>query len=327
MILAVTLVRDSVPNVDRFVTENLGGGVDHLVVVLDGAQPEVERHLADREGVTTVVADDAWWGGERVETLNGRQRVAANLVRVACAGLGWVDWLFFLDGDEVALLDREVLAAVPTGTDVVRLRPLESVSQPPGAPVRWFKRLLEREELRRLRRLGVLEKANNARYFHGHVSGKVGVRPAADLWLGVHAAEDGTGRKAAELEHPDLRHLHYESPSREEFVRKWTALAASGPPPGMRERRAAVLRAFVELADEPDPARRAAVHAELFAAHAADDVDALLAAGVLVAVDATTFAQAPRPLGSARLAELEGALARAAARPKRSFLPPRPTAD
>lgn len=320
VLVAVTLVRDTLPNVHRFVEGNLRAGIDHLVVVLDGPAADVEAHLEGHPQVTTIVADDRWWGGERVTSLNGRQRVVANLVRAAVAEAGFVDWLFFVDGDEIALVDRQVLADVPADFDAVRLRPLEAVAG--GGDL--FKRLLTRPELRRLKRLGLVEKANNARYFHGHVSGKVGVRPAADVRLGVHAAELRDGAKAPAYEHPTLRHLHHESPTLSEFDRKWTALAASGPPPGMRERRAAILQAFIALAAEPDPARREAVVRELYDVHVAEDVAGLEAAGVLERIDVRALPPTSTPLDPRRRTALEAAIHGQEARPRAEFLPLRP---
>ncbi len=321
MILAVTLLRDELSNVRRFVAENLRGGVDHLLVFLDGEQPEVAAWLGDQAQVSVVVCDAAWWGADRLESLNGRQRVAANLALAVCAEVGYVEWLCFVDGDEVAVIDRDVLAAVPPDVAVVRLQPLEAVSQAGGDVL--FKRLLDRRGLRRLKRRGLLERANNARYFRGHVSGKVGVRPGARLWFGVHTAVDEAGDKVPAYEHPALRHLHYESPTLPEFVRKWTALAASGPAPGMRDRRAAVLEAFTALAAEPDPALRRAEHERLYVEAAAEDVTGLSAAGVLVGLDEVELVQTPRPLAPGQRARLDEALSRAADAPKRSFLHPR----
>lgn len=61
--LAVTLVRDSLPNVRRFVESNLAAGMDHLVIAMDAPDPEIERYLATQSQVTVFVADETWWGG------------------------------------------------------------------------------------------------------------------------------------------------------------------------------------------------------------------------------------------------------------------------
>lgn len=102
--------------------------------------------LAGEPRVSVVVADDDWWGANRLPSLNGRQRVAANLVREACAEVGFVDWLFFIDerrGGACGEKD-EILGEVPDEFAAVRLRPLESVAD--GGEL-LFKRLLEPEEL------------------------------------------------------------------------------------------------------------------------------------------------------------------------------------
>ena len=45
MILTVTTLKDTLPNVQRFVAGNLAGGIDHLIIFLDAPDPEVESWL------------------------------------------------------------------------------------------------------------------------------------------------------------------------------------------------------------------------------------------------------------------------------------------
>lgn len=320
--VAITLMRDVLPNARRFVEGNLRHGIDHLVVATDGApEPDVQAFLVAHPHVTLVVADTAWWGDEYADTLNGRQRVAANLVRAACAEIDEIDWLFFLDGDEVALLDRDVLSQVPADNLAVRLWPLESVVQGSGEVGDLFKRLLAKHELRMLRRAGLLERANNARFFHGHVSGKVGIRPRLDVRLGVHAATDDQGNKLETFEDAALRHLHFESPSFDEFVRKWTALASSGPPPGMRDRRAEILQAFLEIQSIDDSTVIEKRLRRLYDDFVVDDTDGFEALGVLERIDVSVPTWPATPMPALVLRELEHQIHRHEQLPKRLFLP------
>ena len=73
-----------------------------------------------------------------------RQRINANLVKAVLSTFDWAEWLFHIDADEIVQLDREVLRALPAGTRVVRLAPLEAVSrrQWDDDPT-WFKRSCE----------------------------------------------------------------------------------------------------------------------------------------------------------------------------------------
>lgn len=326
--VAVTLIRDALPNVRRFVDGNLGHGLNHLVVVTDGP-PDTDVHtfLAQHPQVSLVVTDDAWWGDDYIETLNGRQRVAANLVRVACAETSGIDWLFFIDGDEVALLDNDVMQQIPAEALAVRLWPLESAAQSSSDAGHVFKRLLTKNELRSLRRAGLLERANNARFFHGHVSGKVGIRPRLDTRLGVHVAEDDQGNKLEAYEDAALRHLHFESPTFDEFVRKWTALADSGPPPAMRDRRAEVLRTFLEVQNVDDPTVADDRLRSLYDAFVLEDTDALDAFGVLERIDVSVPTWPAIPMPSQVLTELEHQINRHEQLPKRLFLPATHTAE
>ena len=119
MIATVSTVKDTLANVQRFVRGNLAGGVDHMVILLDGPDPEVEEWLAGQDHVTHVVADDAWWG-RRPPNINDRQRLGANLVKAVLTVVPGVDWLFHVDADEICQIDRAAIATVPPSYDAVR---------------------------------------------------------------------------------------------------------------------------------------------------------------------------------------------------------------
>ena len=109
--------------------------------------------MADAQpDVTAVVTDRSWWNGGRPGLLNRRQRLNANLARSVLTRVDGADWLFHLDADEIAQIDRAELATVPASAPAVNLRPLEVVSplHPEGEP-RLFKRLLEEPDLLLLR--------------------------------------------------------------------------------------------------------------------------------------------------------------------------------
>jgi len=187
MLFTASTVKDTLPNVQRFVAGNLAGGVDHLFVFLDAPDPEVRAFLDGHPNVTCVRTDKTWWRGDRPEQLNVRQRINANLTKALLSGVEGADWLFHIDADEIAQIDRAALARVPADTRVVRLAPLEAVSRKhwDGDPT-WFKRLLGKNDLILLQTLGVLDKPSNGAYFHGHLDGKAGIRPSPDLWLTLH---------------------------------------------------------------------------------------------------------------------------------------------
>lgn len=324
MLLLASLVHDTPAGVRRFLELNLRNGADGVLLVLDAGAPDPELDPGLAAHVLVVRSED-WWPPGAAPPLNGRQRVAANLARVAAAAAG-AEWLFFVDGDEVALLDRDVLAAVPDDVPVVRLPPLEAVSDPRTADPHLFKRLLETDELERLHRAGLVERPRNMHWFRGHTTGKVGVRPAAPVRLTVHGALGTDDQRAPEHRHPALRLLHLESGSPEEFVRKWQALASSGPPPGMRGRRQEVLEAFTRLASadlSDDELRRH--HLALYDAHAREDGAALLAAGVLERVDLEATRAEPRATDE-DLERLSAAVERLTPLDKRLFYPSTPVA-
>ena len=287
MIVAVSTVKDSRQRLERWTRRNLANGVDHLVVFVDDADPDVLAWLASTPHVTPVDST-TWWGGRRPDGLNVRQRINANAVRAIGAVVPGVDWVLHLDSDEVAVIDRAQLDALPVTVGAVRLAPCEAVSQRewPDDEVTTFKRLLSEAELALLLSLGGIDKATNNDYFHGHVGGKVAMRPVEGLWIGTHHVVDAQREKQPTFDAPWLRLLHYESHTADEFVRKWTNLATSGPPVktrGARAELAAAVRGLVQLDVPPDDRRELMLR--LFDRHVCDDLDLLSRMGVLVRLD------------------------------------------
>ena len=92
VILTVSTVKDTVPNLRRFVSRNLGNGVDHLLVFLDSENPAAESFLRAHPHVTCVRTDDEWWQGHRPAQLNSRQNFNANVANPE-ALRGMFEWL------------------------------------------------------------------------------------------------------------------------------------------------------------------------------------------------------------------------------------------
>lgn len=330
MLLTASTIKDSLDNVRFFVAANLAAGIDHMVVFLDDprdpGQREVAEFLAEQPQVTCVpTTRDGWWVDGRPAGLNARQRVNANWARAVLEPFPWAEWLFHVDGDEVVDADREALAAVPLDTACVRLAPWEAVSEWSAAarPTR-FKRLLDDGELNLLHVLGALPEPSNQAYFHGHVMGKTGVRPASGLGLTLHHAVSPDGRRVAGHEDPRLRVLHYDAPSGEEFVRKWTALAQAGPA-RYRPSRAPAARALRTLvsSDLPD-AVRAKYLRRIYDLTTSDDVALLDELALLAHRDpmADRPDAGPRPLPASAADELAGRVEELRSAPKAAHLVP-----
>lgn len=323
MLFAASTIKDSLANVRFFVDANLASGLDHLVVFLDAPreadQREVAAYLDGRPHVTCVRAGRDWWGGDRPASLNVRQRINANWTRSVLEPFAWAEWVFHIDGDEVARLDRDALAEVPDGVDAVRLPPLEAVSEwSPATRPTLFKRLLQDEELNLLRVLGVLDEVSNQAYFHGHVMGKSGVRPSSGLGLTLHEVVSPDGRRQRAHEHDGLAVLHYDATSGEEFVRKWNALASAGPA-RYRASRQPMARALKTLVSRDLPEEvRATYLRQIYERTTADDVRVLDDLGLLERVDPLSGGVSPRPLppgGEEALARRVDELRTAAKRP------------
>lgn len=317
MYFTASTVKDSLENVRFFVDANLASGVDHMFVFLDApkedGQAEVAAVLADHPHVTCIpTGRRGWWAGDRPASLNVRQRINANWVRAVLAPYDWAEWLFHVDGDEVAALDREALAAVPPGTDAVWLTPWEAVSEweSAGRPTR-FKRLLDDPELNLLHVLGTVPEPTNQAYFHGHVLGKSGVRPGSGLGLTLHEGVSADGVRQPRHEDPRLHVLHYDAPSGEEFVRKWTALASAGPARYRPSRQPSARALKTLISGELPPATREKYLRRIYELTTRDDVETLAELELLVEADPERGGLDPRafPAGAAeqlaqRVAEL-----------------------
>jgi hypothetical protein len=325
VIVSMTTLKDSVANVDKWVRRNLAGGIDHMIVFLDAPQPEVEELLAGRPEVTAVHAYDDWFGhDDRVLSLNERQIVNAGLTSRLLVGMPWADWLFHLDGDEVAQIDRPVLDAIGPEVRVVRLNVLEAVSRmhPDGDPT-LFKRRLTDAELSLVTALGVIAEPNNLVYFRGHSWGKAGLRPTPDLAIGVHHVLDPQGERIEPADDDRLRMLHYESYSGDEFVRKWTALLRSGGGPVFQRTHRAPMRDAIGALLELDlgPAETQRFLTTLYERWAVDDVDTLGSLGLLVEVDPDARLRTVPPAPAGSLDQLRTLLDRARGIPKLQFRP------
>ncbi|WP_159083730.1 hypothetical protein [Nocardioides terrigena] len=161
----------------------------------------------------------------------------------------------------------------------------------PSAAV-LFKRRLPKDALRLLVKRGLIDRARNDHYFHGHVNGKVGVRPSLDLWLGIHRAINADRESGEAYEAPWLRLLHYESSGGTEFVRKWRNLLNSGTRAAVRTPRGAVeqsIRAAIERGDAGLDDLRT-----IFERNIADDVETLLDLGLLEETRPLSSATSPR---------------------------------
>ncbi len=319
-VVVVSTVKASVETTERHVRRNLAAGADHLVLCVDDADPEVCARWAGDPYVTAVATDAAYWGGERSDRLARRQGINANLVNLALTLVPGARWLFSLDADECLHIDRSALLDLAPGKRVVRLTTMEAVSRtdadagtPTDAPVegtRRYKRQLSDEELEMLVVMGALSEASMGSYFRGHRR-KIGVRPDRRLRLFLHEVENPQGTKVPM--HRDvarLRVLHDESPTLEEFVRKWSAHVEGGGFHQSPERRA-IRDVFVALRENTAATADevAAVHRRLYERVALDDVALLDALGFLEVPDAARHTHEPQPFSAEDQQRWEAALA------------------
>lgn len=323
MLCTVSTVKDTRAGVERFVERNLASGADHMFLMLEQDDDGLLTALDGHPHVTAVLTDSDYWHGEVPANLNLRQVVNADVVSTVLAFVPSVAWLVHLDGDECLDLDRARLAEVPDEARCLRLEPLEAVSKEHwDGEVDRFKRLLDVQDLSLLAALGAIDVPSNARYFRGHLQGKVGVRPALDLTVGVHRVRARGGDTLPHFGADHLRLLHFESYSGEEFVRKWDAHLSGGQGAGFRAPKTLLRGAVAAVQRSPGlgPSQRRDYLRRVYQRLVADPVELLEDLGLLVTPDPALHRWDPEPFPAAEQRVVDELLRRLVAAPKAAFL-------
>ncbi len=340
LVAVVATVKGSPEQVARFVRRNLRAGADHVVVLVDDADPAVLQALAaDEVGphVTAFGTDAAYWNGgvqpapgtdRRPENLNRRQTIGANVANALVSCVPRFAWLFHLDLDERLHLDKGRLLALGTDVRAVELAAWEAVSTETREGPTRYKRRPTAPELAELHRRGLVDRPSLHAYFRGHTT-KRGIRPDPRVRLRIHHAMEPGGAVEIEPERTDwLQVLHDESDTYEEFVRKWRALLGSGGfgQKPRRERVAAQVDALL-TDDAMDAGVREQRLREVYRRHVADDVAALEELGLLRRPEPAWSAYLPEELTGTEQATLAAVAAVLATAPKRGFDRYGPPAD
>lgn len=324
MRVTVSTVKEPVEVLEQFVARNLASGVDLMFLMLDQPDAAVERFAQAHPCVEHVVCDDTWWVDGRPDDLNTRQLRNANLVKALLSAFDWSRWIFHLDADEVLCVAGDELDALPASVEAIQLVPLEAVARPHWeGPPTLFKRRLAEDDLHLLATLGAIPRPANGALFRGHLKGKSGVRVDSDLRLGIHTPWDVDGVVEG-YQSPRMRHLHYDSPSRDEFVRKWHKMQAAGTM-GLRQDRASAAGALRALLDaDLDDAVRKKYLGLLFDQIRRDPEEVLAELGFLEEHRPELGGHQPRILTPRQRTDLLRLLSALHARPKESFSPKGP---
>lgn len=298
-------MKDSPENVALFVERNLRAGVDHMFIFLDAAQPGVEEVLAGQPHVTAVAAYGPYWGGRRPDSLNTRQAINANLIRVLLAPLGWAQWLFHIDGDECLDIDKDHLRSLDPTISSVKLEVLEGVSTADGRAGHLFKRQLDAPDLTLLHLLGVIDRPENRRLFNGHLFGKAGIRPSLDHQLHIHNAKDLEGERLDSYEDPRLRLLHFDSVSYADFRSKWASNLSTSAVHGPKKDQVRNAVTSVVRNEHLDEGQQDRYLRLLYARTMQDDVETLSELGFLDELDPARHSYTPERLTDEQVRQIQ----------------------
>jgi hypothetical protein len=219
-VVAASTVKADPDQVERFLSRNLGAGVDHIMVFLDDPKAPARQLLESHPHVTLVPTGPRYWNGRRPPRVSDRLRINMNVANAVLATVPSVAWLISIDSDEAVCIDRDAL--LRNEERAVLLAVLEAVSKrrwPDDEPT-LFKSRPTDGELAALAAMGVILEPELEFYFRGHQEGKAAVRPDLRVRLRVHSVINEAGRGLARSA-PDMHVLHYESHSLDDFVRRW----------------------------------------------------------------------------------------------------------
>jgi hypothetical protein len=113
--------------------------------------------------------------------------------------------------------------------------------------------------------------------------------------------------------------LHYDAPSGEEFVRKWTALASAGPARYRPSRQPSARALKTLLSGDLPPATREKYLRRIYELTTRDDVETLAELGLLVEADPQRGGLEPRPLPPGAAEQLAQRVAELAEGPKAGY--------
>jgi hypothetical protein len=303
-VVAATTLKADPDQVERLLRRNLSGGVDHLIVFLDEANPPVREILEANPHVTPVRTGPKYWNGARPPRVSDRLRINMNLANAVLATVPSVGWMVSIDSDEAVSINRETLRKAEK--PAVLLSVLEAVARrswPDDEPT-LFKSRPSEGELAALATLGVIIEPDLAFYFRGHQEGKPALRPNLRVRVRVHSVHDEAGKGLARAA-DDLFVLHYESHSLDDFIRRWKDYApASAHLRTHRDERKLIGIALHTLYhhEKLTERQRSKLIRQLFDQEIADDERTLTALGL--AVPPPTRDYQPRALPAADVAQI-----------------------
>lgn len=307
-IITVSMIADTLPNIQHFVRRTLSSGVDHMLLFLDDDRPDVQAWLEQHPMTTPIRTLSEYWNGQRPTPLPDRQMVNANISLTALAEIPSAGWLFHIDVDEALAFDRdEFLQLNPRAARFLTLEAVAKRRSRGGEP-RLFKEIPNQKELYALAGLGVISSPELDSYFRGHYLGKSGVRPNPNVRFRVHSVYERPNTPIETAKPPNMRLLHYASWCLDDFIDRWRDFLpedADGRP--FRSKHLGT--AFHTLRNHPALGRleRRRLVGGLFDRYIADDIPTLRDFGLLVPNPLRSGVE-PRRLPREEVQRLERAL-------------------
>jgi len=208
-------IKASVDDILRFAAYHLEKGAHRLFIYLDDDNQAAFDALKAHPKIRVTLCDDAWWQKRRKARPDMHQaRQTANATH-AYRRRAEVDWLIHMDVDEFLVSDQpidSILAALPDGTNMTRIRPMEALSGDGTAFKRFIPGGPDRDRIVAdlYPTYGLYTKGG----FLSHLAGKVFVRTGLhDITIKIHNAFQNGVQITGIDNQPglDLAHCHAKS--------------------------------------------------------------------------------------------------------------------
>jgi hypothetical protein len=234
----VTTLRAPVDMTKRFVNYYLNTGVDHMFLFFDFDDPAIEA-LSRYSQTTCVRCDADYWSDHGLAadaSLEDRQKCNAT-VAFKLARESGLNWMIHIDSDELIYTEEPIrvhLARVSQRIKAVRIMTCEAVPEKIKYnsifdEISLFKVIPTRLQKYRAYLSGCGSTFFRGEFFRGHLVGKTAFRTNADFSLiGIHGPIVPGQRTLPKNMLSDVKLLHFESCTFEEWKNKWGRICERG---------------------------------------------------------------------------------------------------
>lgn len=232
-VATATTLKTSPRQAAEFAAYHHNLGVDEVIMFFDDPTDPAAEMLSGKPGATVIRCDDSHWSrviGKKGRPQKVQQRQAANMNWILRTRIVDLDWVIGIDSDELIWAPRglhQSLAVEGEGLSVLQLPPLEAVPPNPVLSDPFQDVSLFRTHLPGRFPMAHRLRANSGfigpnEFLRGHIQGKPAIRlDGVVTGVRIHRAVEKDRKRFKKATSSDLRVLHFDSGSLEQWKTKW----------------------------------------------------------------------------------------------------------